>query len=254
VPEASAGGGVLCEVPVPVQPVSGCESTLRSGTRKGAPMNKPKMLDLFCGAGMASDGYVEAGFDVYGVDVNAQPNYPYSFLQADALQLLDTDYAKQFDVIHASPPCQAHTRAKHLRTAQGGISKYSDLLTPTLAMLRERWDHKVWVVENVPGAPGMETAAVECGSAYGLGVRRHRLFLSNRPLEDSGCRHKQQGRPWGVYHVMGDAIPKGGRTALTLEHGLEVMGVNRTIPWDSLKEGFPPAYTKHVGRQLLEKL
>ena len=108
----------------------------------------------------------------------------------------------------------------------------------------------MWIVENVPGAPGMDDAVVECGSAYDLGVRRHRLFLSNVPLEGSGCDHKAQGRPWGVYHVMGDSIPKGGRTALSLEHGLEVMGVDRSIPWDSLKEGFPPAYTEHLGKQL----
>ena len=212
-----------------------------------------KLLDLFCGAGMASDGYTSAGFDVYGVDINAQPDYPFGFTQSDALAVLATDFPEDYDVIHASPPCQAHTRAKHLRVAQGGVSKYADLLTPTLQLLRSRWSHKIWVVENVPGSPGMDGAAVECGSAYGLGVRRHRLFLSNRHLESSGCRHKEQGRPWGVYHVMGDSIPKGGRTALTLEHGLEVMGVGRKIPWNSLKEGFPPAYAEHVGIQLQGK-
>ena len=212
-----------------------------------------KLLDLFCGAGMASDGYAEAGFDVEGVDINAQPHYPYKFTQDDALEVLASDYPERFDAIHASPPCQAHTRAKHLRSAQGGKSKYPDLLTPVLRLLREKWAHKLWVVENVPGAPGMEKAATECGSAYGLGVRRHRLFLSNVLLVGSGCRHKEQGRPWGVYHVMGDSIPSGGRTAVSLEHGLQVMGVGREIPWNSLKEGFPPHYTKHIGEQLMRE-
>ena len=211
-----------------------------------------RLLDLYCGAGMASDGYSAAGFTVSGVDINPQPYYPFEFTQTDALALLESDEPEQYDVIHASPPCQAHTRAKHLRAAQGGTSKYADLLTPTVEVLRSRWSHKVWVVENVPGAPGMEHAAVECGSAYGLGVRRHRLFLSNVKLRSSGCRHKEQGRPWGVYHVMGDSIPNGGRTALSLEHGLQVMGVDREVPWASLKEGFPPAYTQHVGEQLKE--
>lgn len=209
-----------------------------------------KLLDLFCGAGMASDGYTRAGFDVEGVDLNPQPHYPYPFTQGDALAVLDTDRPEEFDVIHVSPPCQAHTRAKHLRTAQGGASKYDDLLTPTLELLRERWSHKIWIAENVPGAPGMDGAAVECGSAYGLGVRRHRLFLSNIPLESSGCDHKAQGRPWGVYHVPKDDIPQGGRTARSVEHGREVMGVDREIPWSSLKEGFPPHYTEHVGSQV----
>lgn len=209
------------------------------------------LLDLYCGAGMASDGYAQAGLTgIVGVDINPQPHYPYEFKQDDALAVLASDTPEDFDVIHASPPCQAHTRAKHLRTAQKGTSKYADFLTPTLELLRKRWSHKVWVVENVPGAPGMEGAAVECGSAYGLGVRRHRLFLSNVPLTGSGCKHKEQGRPWGVYHVMNDQVPQGGRTVRTLEQGWEVMGVSRDIPWNSLKEGFPPAYTKHVGEQL----
>jgi DNA (cytosine-5)-methyltransferase 1 len=213
-----------------------------------------KLLDLYCGAGMASDGYRAAGFThIVGIDINKQPNYPYEFEQRDALEVLkDIDYLRQFDAIHASPPCQAHTRAKHLRTAQGGKAKYDDLLTPTLAELRKI--DVVWVVENVPGAPGMEGAAVECGSAYGLGVRRHRLFLGMFALEGSGCRHKEQGRPWGVYHVPKDDIPQGGRTARSVEHGREVMGVEREISWNELKEGFPPAYTQHIGAQLLEAI
>lgn len=211
-----------------------------------------RLLDLYCGAGMASDGYVQAGWEVVGMDINPQPDYPYYFYQADALHVLSsTSIPADFDAIHVSPPCQAHTRAKHLRTAQGGKSKYEDLLTPTLAILREKWSSKLWVAENVPGSPGMENAVIECGSAYGLGVRRHRLFLSNILLVGSGCKHKEQGRPWGVYHVMGDSIPKGGRTVKTLDHGLEVMGVSRQIPWNSLKEGFPPAYTRHIGEQLI---
>ena len=216
-----------------------------------------RMLELFCGAGVGADGYRAAGFDeIVGVDINPQPDYPYEFIQADALRyLLEPGLApwiSTFDFIHASPPCQAHTRAKHLRTAQGGESKYPDLLTPVLAALET--SSIPWVVENVPGAPGMEGAVVECGSAYDLGVRRHRMFKSNIPLVGSVCDHKAQGRPWGVYHVMNDQVPQGGRTVRTLEQGWEVMGVNREIPWKSLKEGFPPAYTRHIGSQILSWL
>jgi DNA (cytosine-5)-methyltransferase 1 len=211
-----------------------------------------KLLDLYCGAGMASEGYQMAGFThIVGIDIHAQAHYPYTFQQADALDILDTELPQDFDVIHASPPCQAHTRAKHLRSAQGRESKYQDLLSPTLTKLRTKWSHKTWIVENVPGAPGMEQAVIECGSAYGLQVRRHRLFLSNRPLVGTQCKHKEQGRPWGVYHVMGDAIPNGGRTVTSIEQGLEVMGVKRHIPWSSLKEGFPPVYTAHIGGQIM---
>jgi DNA (cytosine-5)-methyltransferase 1 len=219
-----------------------------------------KVLDLFCGAGMAGDGYAAAGFQPTGVDIVIRASYPYEFVWGNALAILrDRRFVDQFDLIHASPPCQAHTRAKHLRAAQGGRSRHGDLLTPTLAILRT-YDIP-WVVENVVGAPGMEEAAMECGSAYGLKVRRHRLFLASFPLIGSGCRHAEQGKPVGVYHVMGDTckgvckktgkLVIGGSTASTVEEGREAMGVTRDISWEELKEGFPPAYTKHVGEQAM---
>jgi DNA (cytosine-5)-methyltransferase 1 len=217
-----------------------------------------RVLDLYCGAGMAGEGYRRALFDVVGWDIRPQPNYPYEFHQGSALDVLrDRDYLRQFDLIHASPPCQAHTRAKHLRDAQGGKSKYGDLLTPTLELLRDCG--VPWVVENVQGAPGMENAVIECGSAYGLKVRRHRYFLASFPLVGSGCKHLEQGKPIGVYHTMGDTckgvckktgkLVIGGSTARTVEEGRFAMGVDRPISWNELKEGFPPAYTAHVGAQ-----
>ena len=219
-----------------------------------------RVLDLFCGAGMAGDGYVQAGFVPTGVDIILRASYPYRFVWANALAVLsDRAFVSQFDLIHASPPCQAHTRAKHLREAQGGRSRHGDLLTPTLALLRT-YDIP-WVVENVVGAPGMEDAVIECGSAYGLKVRRHRLFLASFPLVGSGCKHKEQGKPVGVYHVMGDTckgrckktgkLVIGGSTAKTVEEGREAMGVDRDMAWEELKEGFPPAYTKHIGEQAM---
>jgi len=208
---------------------------------------------------MAADGYAAAGFTPVGWDIKQRDSYPYGFHKGDALEVLrDTAYLRTFDLIHASPPCQSHTRAKHLRDAQGGKAKFGDLLTPTLELLRECG--VPWVVENVVGAPGMEGAAVECGSAYGLKVRRHRLFLGSLPLVGSGCKHKEQGKPIGVYHSMGDTCKGvckktgrtviGGSTARSVEEGRWAMGVARPISWSELKEGFPPAYTQHVGEQV----
>ncbi len=187
-----------------------------------------------------------------------RPGYPYTFKWGSALGVLrDRDFVESFDLVHASPPCQAHTQAKHLRSAQGGHSKHGDLLTPTLDLLRT-YDVP-WIVENVVGAPGMEGAVIECGSAYGLKVRRHRLFLASFPLVGSGCRHSEQGKPVGVYHVMGDTckgvckktgkLVVGGSTAKTVEEGRKAMGVDRDMSWEELKEGFPPAYTRHIGEQ-----
>jgi len=220
-----------------------------------------RLLDLFCGAGLAADGYASVGFEVVGVDINPQPNYPYEFHQGDAMAWWGRGEARKFDAIHASPPCQLFTRAKHLRDAQGGRSKeLVDLLTPTLDILNNFYRNIPWVVENVENARPLMSGAVRlCGSAFHLQVQRHRLFASNVPLRGTDCHHERfpldpvtgKPRPWGVYHVPGDSIPKGGRTARDAEHAREVMGARRSLPWASIKEGFPPAYTAHVGADIL---
>lgn len=228
--------------------------------------------DLCCCAGLGADGYRSVGLAPYGYDLFHQPLYPYPFKQADALEVLAGPELERFDWLHTSFPCQEATTAKHLRTAQGGKSRFGDLLTPGLALLRERWNHKPWVCENVDDnqkvmrrrmAPRAgESLVMLCGSMFGLEVQRHRLFLANFPLRQPACRHDTfppdpltgRPRPWGVYHVKGDSIPSGGRTARDEEHGRHVMGSRRLLPWDSLKEGFPPAYTAHVGADLLMHL
>lgn len=69
------------------------------------------LLDLFCGAGGASAGYYEAGFDeIIGIDINPQPNYPFKFIQEDVTRLSPV-HLRRFNptAIHASPPCQAYS-------------------------------------------------------------------------------------------------------------------------------------------------
>lgn len=209
-----------------------------------------RLLDLFCGAGGAAMGYARAGFEVVGVDHRPQPNFPFEFIQADVLEF-SLDGFEGFDVIHASPPCQAFTRAAHLRDAQGGECSTPELLGVTRMLLGDEWDRRGtrYVIENVPGAP--VTGIVLCGSMFGLKVRRHRLF-ETRPffLSGRGCSHEEQGRPVGVYHVMGDEIPHGGHTAKTLEEAQEAMGID-WMTWDELKEAIPPAYTEYIGKQLI---
>lgn len=230
------------------------------------PEPPPLLLDGCCGGGLGADGYAMVGFDVVGFDHEPQPDYPYPFTGADVLDMLGSSFPEGFAAIHVSPPCQLFTRASKLRDAQGSTSRERvDLLTPAVALLRARWSHKPWVVENVEDArplmlpgPG-ETLARLCGSAFRLGVQRHRLFLANVQLRSTRCYHARfpvdpasgKPRPWGVYHVPGDSIPAGGRTARDAEHGRAVMGVARPVPWPVLKEGIPPAYAAHVGADLL---
>ncbi len=111
-----------------------------------------RLLDLFCGAGGAAVGYHNAGFDeIIGVDIKPQPRYPFEFVQADALEYL-AEHGREFDAIHASPPCQGYSIMHNLPWLRG--RDYPLLILPTIEMLEALG--KPYVVENVMG--GVEDA------------------------------------------------------------------------------------------------
>jgi len=209
-----------------------------------------KLLDLFCGVGGASVGYGWAGFEVTGVDLKhgkRYPKYPFTYIRADVLDVLqDHEFMQQFDVIHASPPCQTHSITQHLRKAQGKSTSKLDLIPETRAALIA--SGKPYIIENVPGSPLINPIQL-CGSSFGLKVRRHRLFESNMDLIGSVCDHKAQGRPIGVYGSLNDQIPNGGRTATTIDEARDAMGMPWAI-WTELVEAIPPVFTKYLGEQV----
>ena len=204
-----------------------------------------KVLDLFCGAGGASMGYHRAGFEVTGVDIKHGKRYPFKYLRLNVMELQPSDLA-EYDLIHASPPCQTHSITRNLRIAQGKQTDKLDLIEPTRALLKA--SGKPYIIENVPGAPLFKPILL-CGSAFSLKVRRHRLFESNLVLEGTTCDHKKQGRPVGVYGSMKDEIPSGGKTAESIEQAREAMGIDWMI-WGELVEAIPPVYTEYLGRQV----
>lgn len=239
----------------------------------GVAVSGPLLLDLFGCSGLVADGYSAAGFRVVCVDTDkaALRHNPHEHYQADALDVLRCGRVgpyrlTDFDALHASPPCQIHSATRKLADAQGrGSGRAVDLLAPTLALLADV--PQPWVVENVARSPLRDQPRTVrlCGSAFGLKVERHRLFLPSPglALDGTGCDHAAafdrdpvtgKPRPWGVYYAKGDSIPSGGRTALSDEHAHECMGVRRRVPWRFLCEGLPPVYGEHVGRQVLEHL
>ncbi|HMJ78121.1 MAG TPA: DNA cytosine methyltransferase [Iamia sp.] len=211
-------------------------------------MTRPRLLDLFCGAGGAATGYHRAGFDVVGVDLVRQPHYPYEFHLANAL----TFPVDGFDAVHASPPCKRFSVARHQHRAQL-FDPHPDLLTPTLARLAD-WGG-VWIVENVPGAPMPSESVTYCGSSFGLRVRRHRLFASSVGLNAPACDHKTQGAPVGVYGNGGADSGRarrggGGGVKVAGREAAEALGIDWTEHQPGLAQAIPPAYTEHIGRQV----
>jgi DNA (cytosine-5)-methyltransferase 1 len=211
-------------------------------------MKRPLLLDLFSGAGGAAKGYQRAGFYVVGIDNRPQPRYcGDEFVQADALEYC-AEHGREFDVIHASPPCQRFTRAQKIRSRD-----HPDLITPTRELLRTMG--KPFVIENVPGAP-LHDPTILRGMMFGLMVERIRLFETTFPVPfvlspTRSGKFAKMGRvakPGEYIHVAG----KGGARG-TASQWAEAMGID----WMSVAElaqAIPPAYTEYIGRQLIEVL
>lgn len=232
---------------------------------------RPRVLDLYCCQGGASRGYEDAGYAVVGVDIKPQARYPYPFAEIDALEalqiLIGGHYLysnnlwwglDDFDLIHASPPCQARTRAQKI---QGNI--HPNLIAPTRELLYETG--LPFVIENVVTDKANDpdpllNPVMLCGAMFGLETYRHREFEIAFPSfaaykaftvpehPEHVARTTKMGRPPqpGEYmHVVGNFSG--------VDKAREVMG----MPWasrDGLREAIPPAYTEFIGAQLLNGL
>jgi len=202
-------------------------------------------------------GYHRVGFDVVGVDIAPQPRYPFDVHQADAM----TFPLDGYDVIHASPPCQAYSALASIRPK----ADHPDLVAPIRARLRGA--NVPWIIENVHGAP-LDRPALICGTAFDLGVRcrdgvyrqtwRHRYFEASLLLFGTTCRHV--GQPIGVYGN-GGGQPRGMRSDGTWRRSYMGLQAERRqamgIDWmtrGELSQAIPPAYTEYLGRQLIEAL
>lgn len=208
------------------------------------PRIRPKLLDLFCGAGGCAVGYHRTGFDVVGVDIKPQPNYPFEFHKGDAIAFC-LDHYDGFDAIHASPPCKTHTKLKGF-----SAKHHIDFVPQTKQLLRSLG--LPYVIENVVGCP-LKNPILLCGSMFGLRVRRHRLFQSNIKLSQPTCQHGTEP----VVQVNGQPGGSSRRDPHLPRHSLEEWKQAMGIDWMTSKEisqAIPPAYTEFIGRQLIEYL
>jgi len=230
--------------------------------------DKPVLLDLFCCAGGASMGYYRAGFQPYGIDNKPQRHYPFPFLQMDAMEAMDRLlrgegltfsnggclYLSDFDVYHASPPCQPWGRMRKLNYAQGVARDYPELVNPIRKRLKET--DKLYVIENTPGAPLIEPIML-CGSSFDLLVRRHRIFEMNFEVFGQPCAHNREVQDKPPLHRLtgksrvvgcyGHGRGKGDNKALWSK-AMGITWMTRT----ELSQAIPPAYTHFIGNQTIQ--
>lgn len=226
---------------------------------------RPRLLDLFCGGGGASIGYHQAGFDVTGVDIKRQSNYPFGQVVADVMKLKVKDL-RRFDVIHASPPCQgySHYTTVHSPAYNPGHAGKEEprLIAPVREMLEE--SERPYVIENVVGAMSdMEEPVLLCGTMFGLPIARHRLFewtLDLGPFDApphprcksiqlTYARDNNINPRW--MSIAGKAM-NSGHTELWKK----LMGWPTEHPTSQrdLKEAIPPAYSQWIGERFLEDM
>jgi len=195
-------------------------------------------------------GYHRAGFEVVGVDIEPQPNYPFEFIQGDALDWASWHVeAAEFDAIHASPPCP---RFSLVSGFHGVAEKHPDLLGPVRAQLDRA--PTPYVIENVPGAP-MRRDVVLCGEMFGLRVHRHRWFECRGVfvMAQPHTRHRLKGAATNC--EQGDGIARWitGNYA-NYEDAADAMGVDWPMARRELANAIPPAYTEHIGGYLMAEI
>ena len=188
-------------------------------------------------------GYSRAGFDVVGIDINPQPRYPFEFHQADWRDYLERHW-REFDVIHASPPCQGYSRTQNLSKSESPL-----LISEVRAALQATG--RFYVIENVVGASRSMLHPVKLrGNMFGLQTVRDRLFevspmlLSNPPQPIEGTTHSKKG------YSKGDDLICVAGNMFNLADGKKALGID----WMNCKElaqAIPPAYTQWIGEQLI---
>ena len=202
--------------------------------------DRPTVVDLFCGAGGLSHGFMQAGYDVlFGSDIDPtfgrtfMASHPHAKFVAKPIEALTLDevlqatqlQAGELDVLVGGPPCQGYSVYNHGRGEQdpraGLFREYLRLVRG----LRPKW----LVMENVTGltsisggrliesivaeieASGYRDVAFKVLKAEEFGVpqeRRRIVFIANRlgvPIEFPQTSHDGISKPYvTVWDAIGD--------------------------------------------------
>ena len=136
---------------------------------------KPLCIDLFCGLGGWTEGFLTEGYDVVGFDIERHDYGTGGYPGQLVLQCILTLHGSQFRnaaVIVASPPCQAYSyRAMPWKRAKALPPPSNELFDACFRIQREASEaagrHIPMVVENVKGAqPWVGRGAWHYGSFY----------------------------------------------------------------------------------------
>jgi DNA (cytosine-5)-methyltransferase 1 len=214
-------------------------------------MTRPLLLDMYCGAGGAAMGYFLAGFDVIGIDIKPQPEYPFKFIQANILQKQIN--WKKFDAVHASPPCQTHS----VTAAINGTKHHHPNLIPYTRYLMQE-SQLPFIIENVPGAPLRDPFTL-CGSMFGLNtqkyeLKRHRLFESNIDVPIKSLHKCGRKRAVSVMGHGGIVRDNGKDVSPGFALCMQLMGMPWVRRYEALAQAIPPAYTAWIGYHLRKAL
>jgi len=177
-------------------------------------------------------GLHQAGFDVTGVDIEWRARYPFKFNQADAL----TFPLEGYDLIWASPPCQAFSSA----TPRANRPNHPDLIEPIRRRLAA--SGAFYIIENVPNAP-VRPDVVLTGVSFGLKVYRRRHFEINfRAWWPEIPRRVGRATNPDFVTVAGNGSDGAGPDAWR-----DAMGID-WMTRDELAQAIPPVYARFLGR------
>ena len=215
-----------------------------------------KLLDLCCGAGGAAMGYFQGAKDqgieiqITGIDIKPQPNYPFTFIQDDAVSFLKKNH-KKFTHFHSSPPCQKYSPSTDRYRKNGKI--YPDNLEEIRELMYGCG--KPGIIENVMTSP-LRPDIILRGDMFDLKVLRSRKFELVNWFDFRPGTPKRNGTV-----RRGDYISVFGKAALRKNSSDEwpkfkqesilktwsfAMGIDWMKTDRELAESIPPAYTRYL--------